>query len=351
MGFDAAQFNYMIEQVNRGKRSICLDLKSPDGLAVLMRLVAQADVFLTSMLEPPRRRLGVTYDDLKEVNPRIIYARGHGYGQHGDEADTGGIETVAFFARTGLAHELTEPGGPLARFPQGTGDITSGMYLAGGIAAALYRRTVTGRGGLVDVSLLGSAAWTMSLEVVAQHFFGSPPRPSRDVPVAAPANALLGNYRTSDDRIIVLGMVTPDRYWNDFRDTLGIEDAVGAYDTFEQRAGNEDLYRLIMDTFASQPLAVWRERLGNSRCIWSVVQTPQELAVDRQAVVNGYTVEHPTIEGARLIASPVQYQDEVVEITKGAPAAGEHTEEILQELGFDRTDIERLVAAGAVSSA
>jgi crotonobetainyl-CoA:carnitine CoA-transferase CaiB-like acyl-CoA transferase len=361
MGFDLTGFNFLIEQTNRGKRSICLDLKHPDGKSLFLRLVEQADVFITSTLEPSRERLGITYDDLKTVNPRLVYARGHGYGQRGPDAGSGGIETVAFFARSGYSNEMTPPEGPLARFPQGTGDITSGMFLAGGIAAALYRRTVTGEGGLIDVSLFGAGAWTLSLDIVGRHYFPSPPAPpteDRATPTtlptqesspSAPVNPLLSNFRTSDGRRIVLGMVKPDNHWAGFCAALGLGELVDRYDSFAKRAGDESLFGIITERFASQPLSYWREHLDANRCVWSAVQTPEEVCQDPQAVVNGYIMEHPTVSNARLVASPVQYQDGMVEVSRGAPRAGEDTDEILGALGIPASEIERLRATKVVA--
>jgi formyl-CoA transferase len=145
-------------------------------------------------------------------------------------------------------------------------------------------------------------------------------------------------------------MVQPDRYWSDFCDALGLQDIVDQYDAFDKRAGNEELFQTITATFSSKPLSYWRERLGSSRCIWASAQMAGEVPEDVQAIANGYTPDHPTIPRACLVASPVQYKNEMVEIHRAAPGAGEHNEEILLELGFDRPEIARLHAEGVISS-
>ncbi len=333
-GADTGDFNYLVEQSNRGKRSLGLDVRDPDGKALFLRLIEQADVFVTSLLEPSRRRLGITYEDLQSVNPRLVYARGHGFGQRGPDADSGAIDAVAFWARGGVGSVFTEPGRPLIGQRQAFGDYTSAMFLAGGIAAALFRRSVTGKGGLVDVSLFGAAAWMLSPDILASHYSGVVPQMGGSSE-AAPMNPLTGHYRTADDRIVILGMIQPDPHWSAFCEALQLgDDTEQAYDSFEKRSYDEAVWRRIKEMFASQPLSHWRERLQGSGCVWMAVQTPPEVPDDPQAVANGYVPEHPTIPGARLVASPVQYDDGMVELTKGAPDLGQHTEEVLLELGL-----------------
>ena len=349
-GVDTGGFNYLVEQSNRGKRSVGLDLATPRGRDVFLRLVSEADVLITSLLEPSRQRLGITYEDLADLNPRLIYARGHGQGQRGPDADRGGVDAVSFWARGGVGSALTRPGEPLVAQRQAIGDLTAAMFLAGGVAAALFRRSVTGKGGLVDVSLFNTATWILSPDILSGHLTGSIPVMSpRDS--GAPLNPLTGQYHTSDGRIIVLGMLQSDSYWPGFCRALGLERMIDdpTCDSFEKREHNEAVFKTIRDTFLASPLSFWRDRLTSNGCVWMPVQSPLDVPEDPQAVANGYLPIHPTAPQAILAASPVQFNNGMVEIRTGAPELGQHTEEVLLELGLDWEAIAELKANSVVT--
>src|SRR5438874_1844256 len=150
--------NFIVEQLGRQKRSVGIDLGTDDGRALLYRLVERADVFLTNFLPDARERLRITYEDLRRVNPRLVYAKGHGQGARGPDARRGGYDGVSFWARGGIADRLSTPGGPYVQQRPAFGDFIGGMCIAGGVAAALFRREKTGQGIELDVSLLGTAA-------------------------------------------------------------------------------------------------------------------------------------------------------------------------------------------------
>jgi crotonobetainyl-CoA:carnitine CoA-transferase CaiB-like acyl-CoA transferase len=348
-GFDTGDYAYLVEQTNRGKQSIGLDLHHPDGLAIFKRLVSQADVLLTSFLEPSRQRLGVTYDQLKSLNPRLIYARGHGQGQRGPASTLGGNDMTSFWARSGMGYVLREPGQALPYQRHAFGDFTSGMFLAGGVAAALYQRSVTGVGGLVDVSLLGSAIWMMAPDIISSNFTGKvPPHLSFG---SVQGNPLTGLYETSDERHILLGMLKPDRYWARFCSAIGRPDLVDhpSFNTFAKRRRNEELTRIISQAFTEKPLDYWRRTLTEAGCVWTAVQSPLDVSEDPQVLANGYLPQHPTRPNARLASSPIQFNDGTLEIRSGAPELGQDTEDILLELGLSWPDITRLKDDAVIS--
>ena len=349
---NTGDFNYMIEQMNRGKRSLGLDLNNPEGREIFLKLIDKADVLVTSFLEPARKRLKITYEDLAPLNPRLIYARGHGQGQRGPDADNAGFDAVSYWARSGIAHMLTPPGSPLVMQRAAFGDVMSGMALAGGIAAALFRRSATGKGGLIDVSLLGTALWNLGPDIIASHLLGKDPRDAHDVSASMPPNPLVGVQVTKDKRYITLTMMEADRYWAGFCRALDREDLIEdpRYNSFEARAENrKELSALIREAFASRPMAEWAERLSHHECVWAAVQTPLEAASDVQVVANGYLAQHPTSERGRVVASPVQYNNGTLELERGAPELGQHTEEILQEYGLTWDDIARLKEEGTIT--
>jgi len=342
--------NFMLEQSNHGKRSIGLDITTPAGREVLDRLIAQADVFVTSFLPDLRRRLQLDVEDVRAVNPQIVYARGHGQGERGAERERGGFDSVSFWARGGVAHHLTPLGASSPILPRPSfGDGISGLSLAGAIAAALFGRERHGEPSVVDVSLLGTAAWVMAPDVVAAALT---PGGLPSIPREAGANPLSNLYRTADDRWIWLAMLQADRHWPEFCGAIGRPDLIDdeRFSTAVARATNLAACLGELDaTFAESPLAVWQEKLAGIDGVWAVVQTATEVLDDPQVKANGYVAEVDYGGGRhRLVVGPAQFDGGAPEL-KRAPGAGEHTDEILLELGRSWDDILQLKVDGVVT--
>ena len=223
IGTDSGGVNLSIALANRGKRSVALDLRHEEGRAILHELLETADVFLTNFRPGALRRLGLDAETLTERYPSLVYARGHGYGVRGPDADQPGYDSSAFWARGGMAHVLTpaELDQPIGQ-RGAMGDRNGAMALAFGMAAALLERTRTGRGSVVDVSLLGIAMWTLSSDVLSA-LQGQQPRAmsGREVRTSTRSS---GTYRTKDGRHISLVFLEADRYWADFCRVLGRDD-------------------------------------------------------------------------------------------------------------------------------
>ncbi len=336
MGYDTT-FDFYIEQNNHSKRSLGLDLSSPGGKDVFLKLIAQSDVLVTSFLEPARRKWGITYEDLRGVNPGLIYARTHGQGPEGPDAYAPGYDATSYWARSSVGFMATPENGRARPMPAGGfGDVQGGMALAGGIAAALFRRSRTGEGGLVDVSLLGIGLWDMYEVIQVADVYGIDPK--RDFkPGVIPINPLSAVYQTADDRDIALCMVQPDPFWPGFCRAIRCPELIddARYNSFRARAANYDeLASIIRQHFLAYPVADLCRRLSEEGCAFAPFQTPAEVARDPQVKANGYLAAHPTAADRFIVSSPVQFDGRPLEVEAAAPLAGQHTEEVLLELGF-----------------
>jgi len=336
-------FDVVIEQFNRNKRGIAIDLTTDAGHALLERLVVDADVFLTSYLPGTRKKLRIDTDDVFAMNPNLVFARGSGQGQRGPDADSGGFDSVSFWARGGVGHMLSPPGGPLVMQRAAQGDGPSGMFLAGGIAAALFERAQTGKRVIVDVSLLAGAVWTLSPDIVAASVLGeNPPKMDPSRPQMGP---LIGSYVTADERWLMLSMLDAVKYWDQACRALTLDDWVGRpeHNTSDQRPR-------LAEVIATRPIDEWAARLRAEGCIFSKMATPLEVLDDVQVQELDYVPRHPTHATGRLASSPVQFDDEPVVMTRGAPDVGEHTREVLGELGLASDEIDALARDGVIAA-
>ena len=334
-------FDVTIEQFNRNKRGVAIDLRSPEGRAALDPLIARADVFITSYLPPTRRKLRIDVDDVLAVNPTLVYARGSGQGPRGPDADKGGFDSVAFWSRGGVAHMLSPPDGPLIMQRPAQGDGPSGMFLAGGIAAALLERARTGASVIVDVSLLAGAVWTLAPDLVATSLLGH--EPVRSGPAMSRLGPLVGAYRTADARWLMLNELDPATGWDRACRALGFADWVGQPE--RNTAEHRDRFT---DAIAAATLPDLVTRLAAEDCIFSAMATPPEVLADPQVTALDYLPAHPTHATARLASSPVQFHDEPVRMTRAAPTVGQHTREVLIEAGLTDAAVDALAASGAV---
>ena len=329
--------NLLMEQPNRGKRSIGLDFSTERGRELLLRLVETADVFSTNMLPGLRQRLRLDVDDLREVNPNIIYVRGSGTGVRGAEANDGGFDTTAFWARSGIADSLSPVGDddawPAPHRP-GIGDNPGGMMVAGGVAAALFRRERTGVPSVVDVSLLGCAMWTLAFDIISSQVTGDVIRIPREDAV----NPLSNTYRTADRRTISLSMFQADRHLREFCELIGRPELATDprfADAAARSENRHELTSILDDVFAKEPLAHWEAAFAGSGLIWSVFRRPHEVHADPQVVANGYLPKLTADNGNEfsLVANPIQFDGVQPELQR-APDQGQHTDEVLLELGL-----------------
>jgi len=323
--------NFIVEQLGRQKRSVGIDLGTDEGRALLYRLIERADVFLTNFLPDARERLRITYEDLRRVNPRLVYAKGHGQGARGPDARRGGYDGVSFWARGGIADRLSTPGQPYVQQRPAFGDFIGGMCIAGGVAAALFRREKTGEGIELDVSLLGTAMWVLSPDIVAALMYG----------------ALL----PSAGEMIVLMMLQGERFWPHFAETIGRRDLLERYPTPAARQEKrQEIAEELARHFATRTRDEWARILRASECIWAPLQSPLDLPQDPQVEANGYLLESPAPEGTvRVCANPVQFAGEPPAVRRPAQEAGAQTEEVLLELGCSWEEIARWKEAGIIA--
>ena len=344
--------NFMIEQPNRGKRSLAINVAHPDGHEVFMKLIETADVFLTNYLPPVRRKLEIDTDDIRARNPKIIIARGSGQGPKGPDAEKGGYDGASFWARGALSAVFppVNEDWPMGQPSPAFGDVMGGLATAGAIAAALVKRERTGEPSIVDVSLLATAMWQISPLVVASKLFGLKSLPRGDRRMSP--NPGVGVYRTRDDRFISLILLQSDKHWDDFAARLDrpvlVEDERFNHSSARAENGPECI-DIIDEAFAEYTLEEWKERLATFDGVWTPFQTLDELYVDPQVIANGYlpSMSHSSGDEVQLVASPAQF-DETPIVVERAPELGEHTELVLSEIGVDWDDIVAMKESGAI---
>ena len=346
---------YWSYSAGRGMRRLQIDLKAPDGRAAFMRLAAKAQVVIESFRPGVAARMGIGWDDVRAVNPRIIYVRGSAFGAKGPDAGKGGFDSSAFWSRGGGGAGITPPevDGVLGMPAPAYGDSMGGMTIAGGIAAALFARERTGEGCVVDVSLLALAAWAGALAVDIALLSGEPYPVQPLSTVSALYNPVVGNVRTSDGRWLNLAMLQPGRYWADFCRHIDREDLI----TDERFAAVEQLMahaseaaEIVKAEIATRTFAEWIERFQTLDGQWAPVQNSLELGRDPQLRANGFIASVADADGVEreLVTNPVQF-DEVAATLRRAPQFSEHGEEILRELGRTDDEIIQLKLDGVVT--
>jgi crotonobetainyl-CoA:carnitine CoA-transferase CaiB-like acyl-CoA transferase len=343
--------NFMFEIPNRGKRSVGLDISTEGGRELLYRLVEGADVFVTNYLPDVRARLGIDVDDIRARNPNIIYVRGTGQGTRGPDATRGGFDGASYWSRAGLAMAFKDPAAPWPVDQRPAfGDVLGGLTIAGGISAALLRRERTGVASTVDVSLLGLGLWSLAPEVTSAKLYEHVEVPTFDRDSLP--NPLVGTYPTKDGRFIILVLLQADRYWPDLCAHLERPDLLDDprfRDGAARYEHRRECIEVLRDVFRTRTYDEWRERLQTLEGVWAPLQTALEVHDDPQAGANGYLEAITTGSGETFVlpANPVQF-DETPASVRGAPDHGEHTDEVLLELGLTYDEILEHKVAGAV---
>jgi len=359
LGLDVAgpgvNFFPIMEGPNRGKRSVGLTLGSPEATEILHQLLQDCDVFVTNFLPDARRKAGIDVDQIQAVNPGIIHVRGSGWGALGPERESGGYDSISFWARSGAAHALTASDADrLAGMPTGAyGDNLGGLTIAGGVAAALLKRERTGEASVVDVSLLAVGAWaTQYGSNLAMVLGGELPPMGHQAP-GAPRNPVAGNYQTKDGRWIQLNMLQPGKYWPEMCRVLGrselstderFADAASVFNNGAQAAA------ILAEEFAKKTYEEWLEILRHMDGQWGGVQSVWELSQDASLRANGLVAKIVDSDGVarELIQSPVLFDNDPPTLIR-APQFAEHTDEVLSELGISEDTLLELKLAGIVT--
>jgi crotonobetainyl-CoA:carnitine CoA-transferase CaiB-like acyl-CoA transferase len=335
------------QNLHRNKRTMTLNLKSPEGRAALMKLVARADVLVENMRSPVKHRLGIAWDDVRKINSRLIYGSISGFGQTGPYAERPGVDQIAQ-GMSGLMSVTGEPGRGPMRAGIAVADMTAGNLLALAIMMALFQRERTGEGRWVHTSLLESQIFMLDFQAVRYLASGDVPKQAgNEHPTAVPT----GVFATSDGHVTMGASSTVQ--WKRLCDLLQKPDWLARSDwaTQKDRARQRaDVHSAIAAEFAKHSSAHWVARLEAAGLPCGPIYTIDQVFADPQVQHVGINVpmEHPRTGRSRVIASPLNFEGSTKTIRRPTEISGAHTEEVLGELGYPAEDIQSMRERGVI---
>jgi crotonobetainyl-CoA:carnitine CoA-transferase CaiB-like acyl-CoA transferase len=342
--------NPPFELDNRGKRSIALNVLDEEGRAIAHRLIEKADVFVSNLRPSALRRAGLDFERLREINERLVYCSVSGYGPVGNDSDRPAYDVGAFWARAGIAASLTAGDGDPPQQRGGMGDHTTAIAAVAAICAALLARERSGKGQFVSTSLLRTGVYVLGWDMNVRLRFGRIEAPYDRFGVP---NPVVNCYRSGDGRWFWLLGLQGDRHWPDVVRAVGKAELLTDArfnDIRARRTNNRACVETLDGLFRERPMAVWAEIFDREGVWWAPVQTVGEVVEDPQARVGGAFVPTPVGDGhADMVASPADFSETPWEPAGMAPEFGQHSEEILLELGFDWEQVAALRERGAIA--
>ncbi|MCZ6854160.1 MAG: CoA transferase [Gammaproteobacteria bacterium] len=348
-----ADSNYLWQMDGRNKRSLALDLKSAEGIAVLYKLIERCDVFVTNQPLPVRRSLKLTYADIEPLNPKMIYASLTAYGEEGPDSDGKGFDLVAYWAHSGLMDLVRSPGSPPAQSLPGMGDHPTAVALYAGIMTALLHRERTGEGSMVHTSLLANGLWSASC--IAQGVLAG-----GDMPEYRARNVESGIlhkiYPARDGRFLQFTMVRSEEELQRLLVVIGLDELLAdeRFGTLESRYEHRaTLTSLIAEKLLGADSSDWVTRFAEQQITVNRVQIVEEAVRNVQLKINKMVVppEDDEMDVPWIINHPVKI-DNVAQVgPKPAPGLGEHSQEILKELGYTSDEVELLFDSGVITDA
>ena len=343
--------NHSFHALNRGKRSMILDITKPAAIEVVRKLVADVDILVTNLMTVRLEKYGLTYDEIRAINPDIVFAQVTGWGSFGAGADKPGFDSTAFWAGSGAMALIGEVGTPAPISRGGQGDYPTGLNILTACLAALRVRDQTGKSTFVEVTLQRTGLWSIASDM--QSVLNTPNHQVQRFDRTKSHLATRNSYETGDGRWMMLAMHNVE-YWKKFCRAIGREEwGTDPHFISPTNAPQNQTEKIaeIDKIFRSQPLSYWAKQLDDNGCVWSVAATVDEVVRDEQLISLGafYKIEDADGRGhdATVVTIPFTVHGADIHPRSGGPDLGAHTQEVLQEAGFDERQISELAAQGA----